>query len=220
MVFESQGRGDMEIFLLDGGAIRRDWDGIFDIVEYSFIFNRNFEDIIYEIIEPNDLIIVHYTPFKNKENTLIEHFKKKGCYVLFIAGNSFDSSGNDQFPRIYKRKTSVEPSGIDEQFATCLKRLISHLEDSPKLPDWSLIEPPPFPEYLLSAYILQCAVENGLDKNELRMDDTFWSNALEELKVQQAQIPDNTDTPTELFLDTGYENVRQVLTKIIKDHTS
>ena len=63
-------------------------------------------------------------------------------------------------------------------------------------PEWELLRPPPFPEYLLAAYLVQAAAKNGVSVNpEESGCANFWNKAREEFDqraAQEGEIPEFT----------------------------
>jgi len=63
-------------------------------------------------------------------------------------------------------------------------------------PEWELLRPPPFPEYLLAAYLVQAVAKNGVYVNpEESGCANFWNKAQEEFDqhaAQEGEVPEFT----------------------------
>lgn len=200
----------MKIIILDGSQ-RRNWKEIFNQLHRKLTLLNATKNLDTECIEKNDFLIVHRTDFVDNngelQSDLAKYIQGKNCYVLFIAGNPLAPLEPGKFPRFYRRKTTVAPNGVDQQFVSGLQRLLPHLEQSPDKPEWSLIEPPPYPEHLVAAYLLQIANERGCP---VEVMPHFWEDAMKEYKEYATNVSDDFT----LSLEEGIGELKDLFTRI------
>lgn len=178
----------MQLFILDESQ-RRNWSIILDGHKFTL---KRFEDIRSDTLYAQDLLIVHRSDFMDggaMRADVSTWFKKQSAYILLIAGNPFDLP-LEIGPKVYRRLCPVL-SPIDEMFSHCFQRLLPELQDATKsdrAPNWSLIEPEPYPEHLVATYLLDVAMTiSGNDEFKTQLEKSrgdIWQDIEERAKKE------------------------------------
>ncbi|KAB2889241.1 MAG: hypothetical protein F9K32_13530 [Desulfobulbaceae bacterium] len=142
------------------------------------------DGILESCIVAGDVIIAHGQDWElyAKNNPMVHVVR------ITVDGTGVEPTSRD--PQNYH--ASPTPwSIIDNQLkAPRLQQLLEQIEkkEVEKI-NWTLLAPSPFPEYLVSAYLLQLAKQRerpGLES--VALPEGFWQQALEEFKAQRTVI--------------------------------
>lgn len=186
-------------------------DKFFDINVGTRYLTKNLEDN--PQITPPAVGIVHESDFKkdSNEKSMVELLTKCGL-VIFFTGYHSRPEKHDSAPVQGPVCWKCHPQFIVKHF----DRLVDMLEGGPDAWDinkWVL----PWPESLVSAYLLQLAAQKGVDCNKIANDNDFWDKAGKEFKEQNKQLGGQVKPiQGDLTLANGYEDVKLLLSEIAK----
>ena len=175
----------MRIYILDASQ-ERSWDSIVPKdIQYEVV--KASDDLKDKKLETRDLLIVHRTGFLEGDDVkpdLMDWLKNKTqCYILFISGVDLKedrTSEDSEDGRMYRRRIHVQSRGVDKKFSERLEKMCHELveaneQESP--PQWEIIEPTKHPEYLVAAYIIRYAQEEGLELQDELLPSKLWEKA-------------------------------------------
>ena len=85
----------------------------------------------------------------------------------------------------------------------------------------TLLENDSWPEYLVSAYLLQVAAQQeGIDKEKLKMSEEFWATAQREFEEQRKKFGiNNIQGQKNLAIDAGFDATKKLIAKIAERQT-
>lgn len=148
----------MNLYLFDPAEERRDWKRMLPAEWLEVTWNRErqaFEVQGYpELVVVPGLLIAHERGMTQPaaQRSALENAR---VFCLIVSGGPGPIGKTDY---LYRRKAIVTPGkdAVDQNFKKCFQRFWEDFNARGE-PNWKLIEPDPYPEHLVAAYLLMVA---------------------------------------------------------------